>query len=200
VNGQLSPYAGKPLLRWPSITEQLLAQHPLDSDEIVEVVRLSWDAIFETRIGPSGFRIGSEIEPQPQIMGFFLHELIPLEFQKRYPEIWRRQVTKTEKDMVHVPDAIFSVEIKTSSHKSQVFGNRSYGQPPTKSDVGRKGKSGYYLTVNFEKFGGATRPELQMVRFGWIDHDDWIAQQAATGQSARLRPEAYEYKLRALWP
>ena len=36
-------------------------------------------------------------------------------------------------------------------------------------------------------------------RFGWLDHDDWIAQTAATGQAARLRAEAYRFKLRTLY-
>jgi hypothetical protein len=107
---------------------------------------------------------------------------------------------KDEKDIVHIPDAYFSVEIKTSSHKSQVFGNRSYRQPATRSEIGRKGKSGYYLTVNFEKFGNAARPQLKLIRLGWLDHDDWLPQESSTGQSARLRPEAYEHKLVTLWP
>lgn len=47
-------------------------------------------------------------------MGMFLHELIPLDFAARYPGIWRREQTANEKDLVYIPDADLSVEIKTS--------------------------------------------------------------------------------------
>jgi len=195
----ISPCSEQPKESWLDITQKLLAKHPLRGPEIVEVVKVSWNAIFDTRIGPSGFKIGPDIEPQPQIMGFFLHELIPLEFEHRYPGKWRRQKLKIEKDLVSLVDARFSVEIKTSSHGSQVFGNRSYGQSTKEGEVGKKVKSGYYLTVNFDKFSGDVRPEIRAIRFGWLDHDDWTAQVAATGQSARLRPEAYTLKLQTLY-
>lgn len=114
-----SPYEGTPESKWESVTRRLVRQHPLQTAEIVDVVRIAWDGIFATRI--ANFQIGVDIEPQPQIMGFLLHELIPLEFQRRYPEEWRGQRTKFEKDLVYKTDLVKSVEIKTSSHKSQVF-------------------------------------------------------------------------------
>jgi hypothetical protein len=193
------PYAKEPEERWGAVTDRLLAEHPLKDAEIVAVVLSAWEGIFETRIGRLGFKIGTDIEPQPQIMGFLLHELIPLEFARRYPKKWRRQKLKAEKDLVYEPDPRYSVEIKTSSHSDQVFGNRSYGQPTKEGEVGRKGKSGYFLTVNFQKFSAKRRPLVTVIRFGWLDHTDWIAQAAATGQSARLRPEAYNFKLRQLY-
>jgi hypothetical protein len=188
-----SPYDGIPPTEWASVTRRLISEHPLDVNEIVDVVRIAWDGIFSTRI--AGFLIGVDIEPQPQNMGFLLHELIPLEFRRRYPGQWRAQRTKGEKDLVCELDVAKSVEIKTSSHGSQVFGNRSYAQPAGAGEVGRKGKSGYYLTINFQKFGGSSIPILRIVRFGWLDHVDWIPQKAATGQQSRLRAEAYQYKL-----
>jgi ScaI restriction endonuclease len=196
---RLSPYAREPKKRWAAITEGLIAEHPLAVKEIVEVVHAAWEGIFETRISRLGFKIGTDIIPQPQIMGFLLHELIPLEFARRYPSKWRRQKLKTEKDLVYEPDLHYSVEIKTSSHAGQVFGNRSYGQPTQEGEIGRKGKSGYFLTVNFQKFSGKARPLVTIIRFGWLDHTDWIAQVAATGQSARLSPEAYKLKLLQLY-
>ena len=194
-----SPYSGTATTSWSTITDTLLDAHPLKGPELVDVVLISWKAIFETRIGPAGFRIGTDLEPQPQIMGFLLHELIPLELQRRYPGQWRRQQTKYEKDLVYELDHTLSVELKTSSHGAQVFGNRSYGKPAKTTEIGRKGKAGYFLTVNFEKFSGPKLPEIRAVRFGWLDHDDWISQAAETGQSARLRAEAYQYKLRTLY-
>lgn len=195
----VSPYADQSMENWPSITDQLIAAHPLKLEELRDVVRSSWDAVFETRIGASGFRIGKDIFPQPQIMAFFLHELVPLELQRRKPTTWRRQQSKGEKDIVHATNPHFSIELKASSHKNQIFGNRSYAQQVA---PGRdhKGKEGYYLAVNFSKFAAEAAPQLSLIRFGWLDHNDWIPQRAATGQSARLRQEAYKYKLRLLWP
>lgn len=194
-----SPYAKHRQKDWKDITDSLLASHPLDMDEIVDVVRASWSSIFHTTIGASKFKLGRDIKPQPQMMGFFLHELIPLEFQARHPGVWRRQDGKNERDIVCVPDRGYSIELKTSSNRNQVFGNRSYGQPPKDQTPGVKGKFGYYLTANFERFHDADDPDLRIIRFGWLDHEDWIPQRSQTGQQARLRPEAYQFKLRVLW-
>lgn len=192
-----SPYAGLPQGEWKQKTLELLEDHPLDSREIVEVVLSCWQSIFDSRIGTKGFAIGQHIFPKPQIMGFFLHELIPLELQARHPEIWRIDKTSDDKDLVHIPDQRYSVEIKTSSHTSQIFGNRSYAQPASTT---KKSKAGYYLAVNFSKFTDSTsRPRIRGVRFGWLDHSDWVAQRAPTGQRAHLKPIVYQTKLLALY-
>jgi hypothetical protein len=116
-----------------------------------------------------------------------------LEFSDRYPGIWRREETSDEKDLVYIPDQWFSVEIKTSSSNGRIFGNRSYTQ---ETQTIKKSKSGYYLAVNFEKFPTAGRiPTVNLVRFGWLDHSDWIGQGAASGQQARLDPNVEQYKL-----
>ncbi len=192
-----SPYKGLPPSRWMRKTQQLVAAHPLDAKEIVDVVLLSWQAIFESRIGPHGFQIGKHLFPKPQIVGFLLHELIPLEFATRYPGRWRGDESSSEKDLVHIPDLSLSVEIKTSSHKTQIFGNRSFTQPALRS---KKSKAGYYLAVNFEALCKAAKtPCVRRIRFGWLDHSDWIGQKAATGQQARLRPESENRKLLVLY-
>ncbi|MGK7921714.1 MAG: ScaI family restriction endonuclease [Trichodesmium sp.] len=36
---------------------------------------------------------------------------------------------------------------------------------------------------------------LYLVRFGWLDQDDWQGQVAATGQQARLSSDVERYKL-----
>ena len=82
-----SPYRGTRPSRWPRVTQQLVERHPLSPQEIVDVVLLCWDSILASSIGTRGFRIGADIFPKPQIMGFFLHELMPLEcdrFELRY--------------------------------------------------------------------------------------------------------------------
>jgi hypothetical protein len=122
-----SPYDGISPQDWPAKTAQLIEDHPLDMKEIVEVVQSAWSAIFESRLDGK-FRIGHEIYPKPQIMGFLLHELIPLELSSRHPTLWRPEKDKGDKDIVCIPNAEFSIEIKTSSHLAQIFGNRSYAQ------------------------------------------------------------------------
>jgi hypothetical protein len=188
------PHSRLPKDKWAAKTKKLVAAHPLNMKEVVEVVLLAWDAIFASQIGPHGFKIGTHLFPKPQIMGFLLHELIPLEFAVRYPNKRRGEEQAGDKDLVYIPDPRFSVEIKTSSHKSKIFGNRSYAQRPTDA---KKSKSGYYLAINFDRFDKRkkTRPKIVRVRFGWLDHSDWIGQAAATGQQAHLTPECEGCKL-----
>jgi hypothetical protein len=192
-----SPYRGLPQSKWRAKTEELIYAHPLDSRELVAVTLGCWDSIFKSKIGPKEFLIGTHLFPKPQIMAFFLHELISLEFSVRYPTLWRGEQAKGDKDLVYIPDDCFSVEIKTSSHGSQIFGNRSYAQATTAS---QKSKSGYYLAVNFEKFSSRDeQPRIRRIRFGWLDHSDWIGQKAATGQQARLSPRVEQRKLLTLF-
>jgi len=192
-----SPYAGVPSGQWLEITRQLVAKHPLTTDEIVQVVLGSWDAIFDSRMGSKGFRISVDIFPKPQIMGFLLHELIPLELQARHPDHWCGERSGEDKDLVYIPDNFFSIEVKTSSNPSHIFGNRSYAQQTTEN---KKAKSGYYLAVNFENFKKRdVRPRVILLRFGWIDSTDWIGQHAATGQQSRLPPSVENGKLLKLF-
>lgn len=192
-----SPYAEIPRGSWATKTDELIARYPLRMDELVEIVHLSWQAIFVSHIGPKGFRIGEHLFPKPQVIAYFLHELIPLELQARYPGVWRGDESASDKDVVYVPNPIFSMEIKTSSHATQIFGNRSYAQ---QGSLGKKSKSGYYLAINFEKLTQLARtPCLRRIRFGWLDHSDWQGQVAPTGQQARLSPEVERDKLRLLF-
>lgn len=192
-----SPYAGLRPEEWSEKTDELVAAFPLDMEELVQVVRLSWEGVFASKIGTKRFQIGKHIFPKPQIIAFFLHELIPLELASRYPGVWRGELTAADKDIVYIPDTSYSMEIKTSSHASQIFGNRSYAQEGGK---GKKSKAGYYLAVNFDKsVKGAPAPRLRRVRFGWLDHRDWQGQTAATGQQARLSAEVERGKLRLLF-
>lgn len=192
-----SPYRRVSPDGWAEVTRQLVHGHPLDTDELVEVVHEAWEDVLVSSIGTKGFRIGQHLFPKPQIMAFFLHELIPLELAERHPRLWRGDESAGEKDLVYIPDQSFSVEIKASSHPTQIFANRSYAQKPSKA---KKSKSGYYLAVNFEKFSaGKPAPGIRRIRFGWLDHKDWAGQKAPTGQQARLRREVEEGKLLQLY-
>ena len=94
----ISPYSGIPPEKWMAKTQALVEAHPLDPKEIVDIVLVSWTAIFESRLGGK-FRIGADITPKPQIMGFLLHELIPLELASRHNGVWRPEKEKTDKDI-----------------------------------------------------------------------------------------------------
>lgn len=193
-----SPYKGVSSKKWGSITKSLVKVHPLSGDDLLDVVLSSWDSIFQSKMGTKGFRIGRDIFPKPQIMGFFLHELIPLELLQRFPNQWRGEEAADDKDIVYIADDRFSIEVKTSSNSKHIFGNRSYAQESTK---GKKSKSGYYLAINFEKFSKSRKkPRIVLVRFGWLDAEDWIGQKAATGQQSRLSPEVENGKFIQLYP
>jgi len=191
-----SPYYGRTVDEWASVTDKLIEVHPLETDVLQEVVLAAWKSIFDSKMGSQGFRIGKDMVPKPQIMGFFLHELIPLELAARYPKEWRGDKTSDEKDVVYIADPDYSFEIKTSSNPNRIFGNRSYAQ---KTTSGKKSKSGYYLAVNFEKFTDTNKsPRIRKIRFGWIDAEDWMGQEAASGQQARLSAEVENIKLKTL--
>jgi hypothetical protein len=183
--------------QWAKVTKKLIDLHPLATDEIVEVVLDSWESIFATKLGTKGFHIGKDIFPKPQIMGFLLHELIPLELSARYPKTWRGEQEASDKDIVFIPNNIYSIEVKISSNPSHIYGNRSYAQA---SEKNKKIKSGYYMAINFDKCSKSNpRPHIRLLRFGWLDSDDWIGQRSATGQQARLSPEVEKNKLIELY-
>ena len=193
-----SPYKDKPVEEWSTITDELIAAHPLSENQIVEYCLAAWNDIYCSKIGRHGFKIGEDIFVRPQIIGALLHELIPAEIVANNPKLWQREQRVDDKDIVYVPDNAFSIELKTSSNSSKIFGNRSYAQAPTES---KKSKDGYYLTINFEqiKERSDTPPEITIIRFGWLDHTDWTGQAAATGQQAWLSKETYLYKLKTLY-
>jgi hypothetical protein len=187
-----SPYDNVPVREWETVTRRLIEEHPLPKEEIVNVVISSWKSIFDSSLGTKGFKIGKDIFPKPQIMGFLLHELIPLELAAKYPTMWRGEINTSDKDIVYIPDDSYSIEVKTSSNPSHIFGNRSYAQDTTNK---KKSKSGYYLAINFGKYGNNKIPQITLIRFGWIDADDWIGQKSATGQQSHLSPDVEKYKL-----
>lgn len=192
-----SPYDSQPKEKWLSITNRIIKEHPLKTDVLVEETLEAWKNIFISGIGKENFKIGKDIFPAPQVMGYLLHELIPLKLSAKFPKEWKKDKEVSEKYLVYIPDLKYSFEIKTSSHKDKIFGNRSYGQPSTNP---KKDKSGYYLAINFENFSESKTPKIRLIRFGWLDHSDWISQKAATGQQARLTVEADKYKLIEIYP
>lgn len=193
-------YSSSPIEEWVAITEELISNHPLDMDDIVDAVLESWESIFMTKIGGE-LQIGVDVFPSPQIMGNYLHELIPIKLSKKYPGIWRKEQVKEDKDIVYIPDNNYSIEIKTSSNANNIYGNRSYGQENSENNSG-KSKSGYYIGVNFEKFDSKQsnyKPQIKKIRFGWLDHSDWIPQKSEKGQAATIYKEARDKKMKLIY-
>jgi hypothetical protein len=194
-----SPYAGKPASEWPKITDRLIRKHPLKSQELVDAVIEAWRLIFSESVIGGSLRIGTDLFPQPQVLGNFLHELVPLIIEKARPGEWRRDRVASEKDLVCEANADFSIEIKTSCSPKGIFGNRSFSQA-SQSRPAKKLKSGYYLTINFPPIHTLKKIEpIRLIRFGWLDHEDWFGQVAASGQQASLRPDVQQGKLRTIF-
>jgi hypothetical protein len=192
-----SPYYGIDPEGWADVTRGLLASQPLLGPSLVKAVLDSWESIFHSRLG-SGFHIGRDIMPSPQVMGFLLHALIPLELAKSH-DGWRAELVASDKDLVYEEDHHFSIEIKTSSHPNQIFGNRSFGVD--NPGRGKKAKDGYYATVNFEKWPAqaGVLPRVLLIRYGWLDHTDWVAQKSETGQQSALPSSVSNNQLLVLY-
>lgn len=192
----MSPYDSLPESEWRAKTIELVNDHPLSTDTIIDTVLEAWDGILKTKIADE-LQIGMDIFPSPQILGNYLHELIPVILEKKYPGVWARDLEKKDKDLVYKPDSYYSAEIKTSSNPNNIFGNASYGQEDS-ANASSKSKDGYYLAVNFEKFNpndSSFLPQIKKIRFGWLDHSDWHSQSASSGQAATISTTVRDNKL-----
>jgi hypothetical protein len=186
-----SPYTGDPSASWVAVTQQLLNAHPLKASELRDAALAAWGTLWHTTIGTgeTAPRL-SELRVPATIVGYFFEVLLVRELEHRQPGLWRGTQSKDEKDLVCVADPSLSVEIKASGQAGfRVYGNRSYGQKSENELLVKKEKSGYFITVNFYQ------RTLNLLRFGWIDADDWVPQRASTGQMAGLRQAVYDYKL-----
>lgn len=180
---------------WSQTTDKLIKEFPLDMEYLVNTTLSCWNTILNIEIG-NGLML-RELQPKPQIMGFFLHALIAYQISKDHPASWRPEKTSSDKDVVNIVNDDYSFEIKTSSDAKHIFGNRSYAQKGATSE--KKSKSSYYLAINFEKFEGNSTPQIKLIRFGWLDHEDWEGQKASTGQQARLSAEVESGKLKTIY-
>lgn len=184
------PYENVPESDWLRVTDQLLAEHPLKLSDILAISQHAWSSLWSTRIGTGSDAIDLRHLPMPAtVVGYFFEKL----FAKRLSDItdgqWRSG-HGGEKDLVCEQNPAHSIEIKASGQLGlKIFGNRSYGQELQAGSIGKKEKSGYYITVNFY---GMT---MCLIRFGWIDAGDWKPQLAPTGQMAGLEQAVYDSKL-----
>lgn len=188
----LSPYNNLDMVNWKPKTLELIEQYSLDLDELRDIALQTWQILWQTRIGggKSAIRL-DEMDVPAMVVGYFFEKLYSRELGIRYPNQRRGGRGGDEKDLVCLTNPFFSTEMKSSGQlTTKIYGNRSYAQRTKRnSSTSRVEKSGYYITVNFYQ------TTLTLLRFGWIDYEDWQPQRAATGQASTLRDEVYEYKL-----
>lgn len=188
-----SPYDKVDTCKWSTITEELIEAHPLEEAEIVDVVSSAMRDINNTTVGEH-LKAGANLVLNPQIVGCFMDQLILYWLNKKQPNLWKEGETKSEKDLVYLPDNSFSIEIKSTSQK-RIVANRSYALGSEK----HKKKSGYYLAIIFSKMVQGSKSDLQLIKFGWLDQTDWSAQVAQTGQKASLKKTSWDFKLKTLY-
>ena len=196
----MSPYENIPVEDWKKVTEDLIQNYPLAMSDLIKAVFNAWEGIFKTKIAGE-LQIGVDIFPTPQILGNYLHELIPVELEKMFPGKWSRDIEKNDKDLIYIPDRKFSAEIKTSSNANNIYGNASYGQEDS-ANASNKSKDGYYIAVNFEKLkngDSSFHPTIRKIRFGWLDHSDWHSQSASSGQAATISTIVRDNKLKLIY-
>jgi hypothetical protein len=187
-----SPYLDQPKEKWLDITRELVKQHPLEPATILDTVLKAWKTLWETSIGSgtAAFPLRDMILPA-QVTGFFFEKLLAEVLKHETQGQWCGGQEKFEKDLVYLENSQFSIELKTSGQLGlKLFGNRSYGQQlEADQKVDKDDRSGYFITVNF--YGS----QLSLIRFGWIDHEDWVSQKSETGQASSLKEDTYTYKL-----
>lgn len=187
-----SPYDGHDQSEWLDVTKELVERFPLPPNDLVELVMGAWEDIYSSSFGGADIKIGKDIFLPAQATGVILEKLIAVRLHG-LDKRWRGGEAKTEKDIVFLEDDGFSFEIKTSSSKSGLYGNRSTGH---KSENRSKHRSGYYLVINYKlpKEDDPTH-HVGKIRFGWIDDDDWVGQAQATGQQASIGAALARLKL-----
>ena len=199
------PFAGltqndENIARYNEILLELLDDHPLTIEQLVEACFMGWNSLLRSSISEADLRFDRDIFVDGRVIGNLLHFLVPYHLN-RVLGGWRKEQAKIDKDVVYIPDVGYSFEMKgTITGGYAVFGNRSYAQEsddPDKPDI-----SGYFLALNYTKMdednpGNST---IARIRFGWLDKSDWTGQKESTGQRATPTLFARKHKLTELWP
>ena len=188
-----SPYANKPLNEWENITKKLVQQFPVKKHEMRTVVEDSFKDYLNLTISEFKLQVGKDIFFLAQATGVIIQKLITLKLSKLQKNTWKDGDKKYEKDVVNINKNQFSFEIKTSSSKSGIFGNRSMGHI---SKNKTKERSGYYLIINYKLPKEEDKDfQIYKLRFGWIDDNDWKGQNSPTGQQSTISSDCKSYKL-----
>ena len=187
----ISPYQNKQQSEWKSITEELITNYPLSTDEILEISLIAWEKLWGTEVGGTIKLV--EVDLPATVIGYFFQKLFSYELSKRYPNEWKGEKEKSDKDLVNIKNPTFSTEMKASGQLGyKIFGNRSYNQQGFNEETTGKDKSGFYITINFYS------QTLTLISIGWIDQNDWNSQEEV--QRYSMNYCAYRYKDRNMRP
>lgn len=177
---------------WRAITDNLVQAHPLSLDFIRQTVLVSWETLWSFSSNSDDFAMNvSELGLTAQAVSSFFEKILIKRITQMLPGVWRGGKA-TEKDLHNLEDESLSFELKMSGQSGfKVFGNRSYGFGADEKNgaKSKKSKSGYYLIINY------SGRHITLIRFGWIDGQDWQAQKSQSGQMASLKQYVYDHKL-----
>lgn len=196
MNPPQSPYQNRASSEWSGITAQLVKDFPVSPPTLVSVVEAAWDDLYTSTLGKAKLVIGKDVFLPAQATGVMLERLIGAELNRREPR-WITGLGKEDKDVTCKDDFRYSFEIKTSSSKAGLYGNRSTGH---RAEGRKKFRTGYYLVINY-KLPLATDAQrwIWCIRFGWIDDEDWTGQAKPTGQQASVSKVVAKLKLVTLF-
>lgn len=142
----------------------------------------AWKDIEQLTLGD--FKIGRDFKPTGQLIGNLLHILIP-KHMELLDKDFQIGTKKEDKDILWNKHSDFAIEIKTSSSKSGVYGNRSY---PKGDNI--KDKNSYYLIINYTNFDENANGYIHSIKVGYIRKEDWKAQDSETGQQSYLKDKS----------
>lgn len=151
-------------------------------DLLTQATLKAWGDVEDFNLG--GLKVGIDFIPNGQLIGQLLHLAIPKHLSDLTDGVFRKgEESRNELDIVCTNDILNSLEIKTSSSKSGIYGNRSYTQ---ENQSNKKTKAAYYLLVNYERMTASKKGYIRLIRFGYLTPEDWKGQKAASGQQSRL--------------
>lgn len=156
---------------------------PLNSPQMATLVKRAWHDLGCTTFGSKKLSWDQLHRFPGQAVGclfeqFLAMQMASLDLAKTSGHKWRPGYSKTEKDIFCTTNPLFSVEVKTSSSSSGIYGNRSSTRKRDSKRV--KVRSGYYVVVNWDK----DTLKMRKARFGYIDDSMWVGQASDTGQQA----------------
>lgn len=167
--------------------------------ELTARAQCAFDEVFQTRVGLSNVLLADvELSGGTRggiIGGFFEYLFIKNLIDDTSAPVspWRFGAQNSEPDLVYQNDTVYSLELKTSSQRNRVWGSPS---KVLKSARTTKDGSGFYLVVNYDL---DPRPELNLVRFGWLDDSDWSGNKSVATGSSKVIKEHADLKLVTLY-
>lgn len=174
-----------------NVRDKLLKDYPIKEKELIHNCKQAWEIIKKIEIDILGNKINLvDLELHGSIYGGLIDTVLREVIIKSDESKWMRPNLKVDKDVIYIDDNKKSLEIKSGGQKNtQVFGNRSSNLEEKNE---QKSMAGYYITINYYN------KELYLIRFGWLDEEDWIGQ-VDGGQQAKISEDAYELKLKILY-